>query len=160
MPKQTITRYTVDELVQCRKVAARTMCDGRKENLPLRIELRRADSPNIPIGLTFEVRTPRKALPGVASVQRPSASLLLSGERIRGIDWTIKHEVTQNGVPTGDMIRGWHEHYVTDEDGIKAIRVPNPIPKNQDVAALIEWCCKQWNIEGIEESMRLFDDNE
>jgi hypothetical protein len=160
MPKQPITRYTVDELVQCRKVAARTRSDGRKESLPLCIELRKADSPNIDIGLIFEVRTPRKALPGVPSVQRPSASLLSAGERIRGIDWTIKHEVTHNGVPTGVSVKGWHEHYWTDEDGSSSIREPNPLPKNQDVSALIEWCCKQWNIEGIEESMRLFDDHE
>ena len=78
------------------------------------------------------------------------------GQRIRGIDWTIKHEVTKNGVPDGNIIRGWHEHYWTEEDGAKAIRHPSPPPKNDDQAALITWCCKQWNIEGMQDTLRLF----
>ncbi len=78
------------------------------------------------------------------------------GERIRGIDWTIKHDVLLDGVPTGTVIRGWHEHYWTESDGSDAIRTPIPPPKNEDLSALMTWCCKQWNIEGVPQTMRLF----
>jgi hypothetical protein len=160
MPKQVITQYAVDELVDARKIAwkTRSVASGGSADkfVPLLVELCRADARNIEIGLLFEGRTPRKGLPGVPSVVRPSASLLWHGERIRGIDWTIKHEITKDGVPTGDAIRGWHEHYWTTADGCSSIRVPSPVPQNEDLSALITWCCKQWNIEGIQESMRLF----
>jgi hypothetical protein len=119
------------------------------------VEIRRVDSPSLDLVLKFQADTPTGGLPGVADVRRPSASLLWHANRIRGIDWTIKHEVVLNGMPTGDVIRGWHEHYWTDADGCHSIREPKPSPKNGDVSSLIDWCCKQWNIEGIQESMRL-----
>jgi hypothetical protein len=155
MPTPTITRYTVDALVQARKIAGRTRSDGRGAN-PLLVDIRRVDSPTIDLVLTFEAHRPTKSLPGVPDVRRPSASLLWHGKRIRGIDWTIKHEVIRNGLLTGEVIRNWHEHYWTDEDGSDSIREPNPSPRNEDLSSLIEWPCSQWNIEGIQESMRLF----
>jgi hypothetical protein len=160
MSKHVLTRYAVDRLVESRKIAGRHRAsipvNPRLKDLPLFIEVRLVNSPKIEIALVFEARAPRKSLPGVANVRRPSASLMWTGDRIRGIDWTIKHEVTRRGIPTGEIIRGWHEHYWTDEDGSAAIRHPKPPPKNQDVSALIAWACGQWNIEGVEESMRLF----
>jgi len=155
MPKHPILRYNADELVKARKIVGRMQWDGRGEK-PLRVDIRRTDSPEVAIQLYFEARTPGKGISGVADVRRPSASLLWTGKRIRGIDWTIKHEVTRNGVPTGEVIKGWHEHYWTDEDGSDSIREPKPCPRNQDVNALIDWCCKQWNIEGLPHTMRLF----
>lgn len=159
MSKHPLTRYAVEELVQVRKVAGRTRSLGVVGELPMRIDLRRVDSPTIDIGLLFETRTPRQPLPGVPSVKRPSASLMWHGHRVRGIDWTIKHEVIRYGVPTGEIIRGWHEHYWTEEDEGKSIREPNPSPKNEDMTALIVWCCANWNIEGIQESVGLFNEN-
>ena len=158
MVKGSFTQYQADDLVQARKLAGRTSPVGNfpEKFLPVYIELHRTDAPSASIGLFLEMRKPRKLLPGVAPTQRPAASLMWHGERIRGIDWNIKHEVTRDGVPTGDVIRGWHEHYWTDADGCKSIREPKPIPKNEDIVALIVWCCKQWNIEGIQEPMRLF----
>ncbi len=155
MPKLAITRYAADELVQARKFAGKTK-SVMKDDSPLRIDIRRVDSPGIELQLFFEARSSWNALPGVPSVRRPSASLLWHQKRIRGIDWTIKHEVTRNGMPTNEVIRGWHEHYWTDEDGSDSIRVPNPTPRNKDVSALIDWCCKQWNIEGMETPLELF----
>jgi hypothetical protein len=154
MARPIFTRYEADALVQARKVAGKIRSVGH-ENSPLLIDIRKVDSPDIALRLDFEARTPRKGLTGVADVRRPSASLIWMGRRIRGIDWTIKHEVTQKGVPTGEVVKGWHEHYWTDEDGSNSIRVPRPYPKNEDVSALINWCSTTWNITGIG-SMGLF----
>jgi hypothetical protein len=159
MSKHVLTRYAVEDLAQARKIAGKTRSQGTAGDLPMLIDLRRIDSPTIDLSLSFETRTPRRPLPGVPSVKRPSASLMWKGNRIRGIDWTIKHEVIQYGVPTGEVIRGWHEHYWTDEDESKAIREPNPPPKNEDMSALITWCCANWNIEGIQKSLELFNEN-
>jgi hypothetical protein len=159
MSKHPLTRYAVEDLMLARKVAGRTKFPGVVGELPMLIDIRRVDSPAIDLSLVFETRTPRRPLPGVPSVKRPSASLVSKGNRIRGIDWTIKHEVIRYGVPTGDVIRGWHEHYWTDEDESTSIREPNPPPKNEDMSALITWCCANWNIEGIQKSLRLFNEN-
>jgi len=160
MSRPSLTRYSVDELVAAHKTVWKTLpvtdLGSRKDNPSIRLDLRRVDSPNIEIGLIFEAHSPRKPLPGVASVRRPSASLLWRGERVRGIDWTIKHEVIFDGVPTGEVIRGWHEHYWTDKDGTKSLRAPRSTPKNSDLSALISWCCSEWNIEDVPEPMRLF----
>ena len=154
MASPVLTRYAVEELVQTRKVAGKTTTQNLHEVLLFGV--RRVDSPLVELKLVFEARNPPSPPPGVPSVRRPSASLLWHRQRIRGIDWTIKHEVTRNGVPTGEVIRNWHEHYWTEEDGSKSIRIPNPIPRNEDRSSLITWCCKQWNIEGIPEPTRLF----
>jgi hypothetical protein len=153
MPKHVITLYEVYDLLDSKKVIGR-----KKSDDPLRYDVRRVDSPNVECGLVLEIRTPPKAPSGVPTVQKPSASLLLKNRRICGIDWTIKHEVTRNGVPTGEWIKGWHEHFWTIEDECSSIRAPASPPKNHDVAALIAWCCEHWNIEKIESSMRLFDE--
>ena len=159
MSKHPLTRYAVEDLVQVRKIAGKTRSLGVVGELPFLLDIRRVDSPTVDLSLIFEARTPRRPLPGVPSVKRPSASLMWKGNRIRGIDWTIKHEVVRYGVPTGEVIRGWHEHYWTDEDDSKSIREPKPLPKNEDMNALIAWCCANWNIEGIQKSVGLFDGN-
>jgi hypothetical protein len=159
MSKHKLTRYEVDDLVYARKIAAKTKSLGVAGELPMLIDLRRVDSPKMDISLLFEARTPRTPLPGVPSVKRPSASLMWRGSRIRGIDWTIKHEVTRYGVLTGEIIRGWHEHYWTNGDESKSIREPNPSPRNSDMSALIAWCCANWNIEGIEVALELFNED-
>jgi hypothetical protein len=157
MSSPNVTRYAVDELVTARKIAGKVKGSG-KAGLPLVVTLFRADTPGFDLLLHFETQVPPPPPPGVASVRRPGASLFWHGERIRGIDWTIKHEVTLNGVPTGDFIRGWHEHYWTDADESASIRTPNPLPKNEDLSALITWCCRQWNIEGVKQTMGLFNE--
>ncbi len=159
MSRHPLTRYAVEDLVQVRKVAGKPKSRGVVGELPMLIDIRRVDSPTVDLALVFETRTPRNPLPGVPSVRRPSASLVWKGNRIRGIDWTIKHEVVRYGVPTGEVIRGWHEHYWTDEDESKTIREPNPSPSNEDMSALILWCCANWKIEGIKKSLGLFNEN-
>jgi hypothetical protein len=59
------------------------------------------------------------------------------------------------GVPEG-QIRGGHEHFWTDEDEDASIRVPSPQPKNWDMQSIISWCCKNWNVEGVDEQMGLY----
>lgn len=163
MPRATITRYTVDDLVEARKTAFRMKQntldsrDPKHNELVLKVDIRRADSENIDLTLEFYGRVVKKPLSGVAPAQYPSASLLWHGKRIRGIDHTLKHPVVESGIIKGH-IRGWHEHYWTDADGDDAIREPNPPVKNFDVQAIIAWCSKQWNIEGVGETARLFNE--
>jgi hypothetical protein len=155
MSSTPLTQYAVDELVRAKKVVQKIRNAGRG-NEPLIVDLCRADQSSKDMSIRLEGHRPTKSLSGIPDIRRPSASLIWRNQRIRGIDWTIKHEVVRNGIPTGESIRGWHEHYWTDEDRPHSIRVPRPPPKNEDLSALIEWCCKQWNIDGVEESMRLF----
>src|ERR1035437_9039878 len=150
MPKDAITRYSVDQLVEARKFATRVKRNTLYSNDPkvpereLLIPLRRADSPAIDLVLEFCGRVKTQSLPGVAPGQRPSASLIWHGKRIRCLDHKIKHEVVQNGVVTGS-ISGWHEHYWTDEDEDSAVRQPDPPVKNRDLQSIIKWCSTNWN---------------
>lgn len=121
----------------------------------LSVPLRRKDSPAIDLVLEFNGRVKTKALTGVAPTRRPSAALIWHGKRIRGLDYTIIHEVLQDGVVVGS-IKGWHEHYWTDSDEDNSIREPNPPVKNFDLQAIIEWCSVNWNIEGIQLQSELF----
>lgn len=163
MAKSTITRYAVDALVDTRKFAFRikkNTLDAKEPSggeLALLLEIRRRDSPSIDLVLEFKGRVKKASLPGVASTLYPSASLIWHGKRIRCLDHKIVHDVVENSLVTR-RIRGWHEHYWTEEDEDSAIREPNPPLKNHDLHAVIAWCSKQWNIEGIEERMELFDD--
>jgi len=163
MSREQITRYSVDSLVEARKVALRTKQntlysgDPKQNEASLRIDIRKIDSPGIDLTLEFYGRIMRKSLAGVTVVQRPSAALIWHGKRIRGLDHNLKHETVENGIVTG-FIRGWHEHYWTDSDEDNAIREPNPQLKNCDMQAVIGWCSTQWNIEGIGETGGLFDE--
>jgi hypothetical protein len=163
MPKHVVTRYDVDELVRARKIAGRTKLntlnssDSKHTESALKVDLRRADSPTLDLTLEFYGRVNRMTLPGVATTQLPSASLIWHRKRIRGIDFKIRHDVVRNGLVT-DSIRGWHEHYWTDSDEDNAIREPNPPLRNWDLQAVIAWCSRQWNIEGIGETVRLFNE--
>ena len=163
MPKHSITRYAVDELVQARKFAGRTKQntldahDPKQGELCLKVDIRRVDSPSIDLTLEFYGRVMKRGLTGVASTQYPSASLLWHGKRIRGVDYKIKHEVVEGGIVVG-VIKGWHEHYWTDLDEDEAIRELNPPLRNYDLKAVIAWCSEQWNIEGIAVMGSLFDE--
>ena len=125
--------------------------------LLLRLEIRRRDSPNLDLVLEFKGRVKKSQLPGVASTQYPSASLIWRGKRIRCIDHAIVHEVVDHGLVVG-RIKGWHEHFWTKQDEDAAIRELNPPLRNYDIYAVIAWCTKQWNIDGIEQGMRLFSE--
>ena len=70
------------------------------------------------------------------------------GKRIRGLDHSITHDVVENGVITG-KIKGWHEHFWTDQDEDNNIRFPNPPLQNFDLQSVIAWCCKNWKIEDL-----------
>jgi len=164
MPMQAITRYSADELVQTRKKAFRVRSKARV-GINLVIELRRIDSPNDDLTLTFQGSPKEIPLAGVPSSSSPGASLFWHGKRIRGIDWNIKHEIMYRGVPTGEFVRGWHEHYWDegdwhdgkDPDGHPPIRIPKiSPPKRCDMSGLIAWACTQWNIEGVPVAMELF----
>lgn len=154
MTKVPTTPFLVDELVRARKIAGKTRALAKGDQ-PLVIDVRRADAPGIDLTLTLQAFAREVRLSGVPSVARPSASLMWRGDRIRGIDWTIKHEVVRFGVPTGELIRGWHEHYWTAEDQQHSIRIPKPPLSNEDMPSLVSWACKQWNIEGVATPLRL-----
>ena len=165
MPTSAITRYSADELVQARKRAHR-MRSLAKVGVNLVIELRRVDSPNNDLTLTFQGSPRDVPLAGVPSSSSPGASLFWRGKRIRGIDWNIKHEIRYRGVPTGAFIRGWHEHYWDegnwhegkDPDGHPPIRIPRVAPrKGCNMSGLIVWACEEWNIEDVPIATELFN---
>ena len=158
MPQHVITRYTADELVHARKTAGKTRSIARREH-PLVIDVRRAGSTTVDLKLSFQSFTRETGISGVPTGFRPNASLFWHGVRIRGIDWTIAHDVLWKGMPTGERIRGWHEHFWTDEDSSASIRSPQPSPsRNASVSQLITWACNQWNIEGVATSQELFNE--
>jgi hypothetical protein len=155
MPKEPITRYNVDSLIQARKVAMNAKLNTLYSSDPnlhekcLKVDIRRVDSTAIDLSLEFYPRIKLKSLPGVTSPQRPSASLMWRAKRVRGLDYALRKDVLKNGIIEGS-IRGWHEHYWTDEDEDQSVRTPNPSLKNFDMQSVIAWCCKSWNIEGID----------
>jgi hypothetical protein len=71
-----------------------------------------------------------------------------------GLDHSLKHEVIKDGVIVA-AIKGWHEHYWTDSDEDRTIRVPNPALQNHDIQSIVTWCCKNWKIEGLSTQMGL-----
>jgi len=163
MPKPPITRYAVDTLVDARKHVHRVKRntlesrDPKHGELLILFEIRRVDSPTVDLVLEFKGRVKKAGLPGVASILHPSASLIWRGKRVRCLDHKIVHDVKVNGIVCG-RIKGWHEHFWTEADGDDAVRAPDPPVKNFDLHAIITWCSKKWNIEGIEENRGLFDE--
>jgi hypothetical protein len=161
MPNDAITRYSVDRLVEARKVAMRAKrntlysADPKLFEHELRVPLRRVDCPTVDLVLEFYGRVKTKGLPGVASNQKPSASMIWHGKRIRGLDHALRHDVVQNGIVTG-FIRGWHEHFWTDADEDSSIREPSPPIKNFDLQSVVKWCSTNWNIEDIALRSELF----
>jgi hypothetical protein len=161
MPKEPITRYSADCLIQARKVAMRAKLntlssnDANLDEKCIKIDVRRIDSRSLDLTLEFYSRIKTRGLTGVASNSWPSASLMWRAKRIRGLDYSLTHPLVKNGFIEGE-IKGWHEHFWTDEDGDNSIRVPNPQVKNRDMQYIVAWCCDNWNIEGIDLQMGLY----
>lgn len=156
-----VTRYNAEALVEARKVASAPKVNtlGQTNSLLtercLRADLRRVSAPAVGISLELYSRVMIRGLPGVRTEQLPSASLMWHGKRIRGLDYSIKHDVVENGLIV-DSIKGWHEHYWTDQDEDKRIRVPSPPLQNFDIQAIVAWVCRYWKIEGLTEQLGLF----
>jgi hypothetical protein len=129
--------------------------DANLDEKCIKINLRRVDSTSVDLSLEFYSRIKTKGVTGVSVPHRPSASLIWRATRIRGLDYSLTHPVVKRGVPEG-QIKGWHEHYWTDEDEDASIRVPSPPLKNWDMQSIVSWCCKNWNIEGVDEQMGLY----
>jgi hypothetical protein len=76
----------------------------------------------------------------------PGVALLHRGRRIRGINWTFRHDTVFNGQPIAPVY-GWHENRWTDLDEDKYIIDINGEVGNQDFQSIIWLACKRWNIE-------------
>ena len=77
----------------------------------------------------------------------------LKGERIRGIDWKIKHESQRGGMPNG-FVKGWHEHLWTEADRDRFVVDVNDAVGQEDFRAFLKVCLDRWNVE-VEESIQL-----
>jgi hypothetical protein len=161
MAKDVVTQYNVDNLVQARKIAMKAKLNTLYSSDPtlnercLKVDIRRVDSTAVDLSLEFYPRVMVRELAGVRTIQRPSASLMWKGKRIRGLDHALKHEVVKDGVIQG-YIKGWHEHYWTDTDEDSTIREPSPSLRNIDLQSVIAWCCKNWNIENVDTQAGLY----
>jgi hypothetical protein len=150
MARIPITQYNVDALIQARKVAMKARVNTLHSPDPslnercLRVDIRRKDSTSVDLSLEFYPRIMIRELAGVRTVQRPSASLMWQGKRIRGIDHSLKHDIVKDG------------HYWTDADEDRTIRTPNPTLQNYDLQAVMSWCCKNWNIENFGTQQELY----
>lgn len=78
------------------------------------------------IGLIFEIRDGKSI----------GVSLNLQGQRIRGINYRIRHEDSK-----GTVIRGWHEH-IEEEGVLRAINL-----NFSDIDKLTEFALEKWNIK-------------
>lgn len=89
----------------------------------------------------------------VSAKPKPSAVMNLKGERIRGIDWKIKHESQRGGMPNG-FVRGWHEHLWTEADRDRFVVDVNDAVGQEDFRAFLKVCLDRWNVE-VKESSQL-----
>lgn len=100
-----------------------------------------------PLQFHARIETP---LAGFAIRPRPGISLKWRGLRIRGVGWHLKHEGTLNGEPI-DAVRSWHEKQWTEIDEDKYIIDINAEMRNEDLRAVMKFCCNRWNNEWPEE---------
>ena len=97
------------------------------------------------------IQKPR--LTNLSAKPKPGAAMNLKGERIRGIDWKIKHEFQKDGRPNG-FVRGWHEHRWTEVDGDRFVVDVNDAVGQEDFRSLLKLCLDRWDVE-VEESNQL-----
>jgi hypothetical protein len=107
------------------------------------------------VGLQFHARL-EKPISGVHPRPRPGISLKLHGERIRGINWNVRHDDILNGVEVG-FVRNWHEKIWTNTDADKHIVDINGDVKNTDLFSMIRFAFDRWNIEDPKNQTRLGD---
>ncbi|HXQ38707.1 MAG TPA: hypothetical protein VN843_32195 [Anaerolineales bacterium] len=106
------------------------------------------------IKLRLHARRPKPVLDTLIR-PRPSASLLWHGERIRGIDHKIVHDVIKNGLIVGE-VRGWHEHRWTLMDRDRPVISVNDEMKKiqEDFRSILRFCMARWRIEVEEDEDR------
>jgi len=113
-------------------------------------DLRFVDMRDKPIPLQFHARI-ETPLSGLRSIRPlPGASLLWKGVRIRGVNWSIRHDNLHDGVQIAP-VRKWHEKLYTEIDRDKYIIDINNDVKSTDFWAIVKFCCNRWNIEFPEE---------
>lgn len=151
MSDAPFTEANVRYLLKARKIVQGVVKDTTSdENAPLLeivYRIVRINNPVDDIKLRLHARRPKPVLVSLPR-PRPSASLQWHGERIRGIDHKIVHDVIRNGLVVG-KVRGWHEHRWTVVDGDRrVINVNEEIKKIQeDFRSILRFCMERWRIE-------------
>lgn len=153
-----LTDYSVRQLLRAKKFIYKELANNwdRRASVP-RIELiydiRRVSSPNQDLRLKFSARLSQSA-GAVLPRPLPGVALLWHGERVRGIDSKLRHDVIKNDAQIG-IVRGWHEHQWTEMDGDRFVINANRTIKQPDFWTLVRICLKRWNIEYSDAQLRL-----
>ncbi len=117
--------------------------------LTLKARIHKKTAPNWQVGgLIIKARV-TKSIPGLPKAL-PSCALEWHGVRIRCVDYETRHDN-----PDGTTVRGWHEHIWNDEDNDKRVIASNPQITRPDMNSIFRWGLKKWNIEIIEEQLRM-----
>lgn len=161
MSQPAITEALVEQVISRKKFIQRVVFNNTRihfeEPNEKRIvyEVRFADMREKDAGLQLVARL-EKALSGVFPRPQPGLSLRLRGQRIRGINWNLRHGCQSNGVNTG-FVKGWHEKLWTNLDADKYIVDINGEVRNTDLMSMIRFACQRWNVELPADQPRLGD---
>lgn len=158
MDAPPFTEADVDFLLKTRKViqgvTRDTTDDPDADLLEISYRIVRIHNPHDDIKLRLQARRPKPVLQ-TPHRARPSAALLWHGERIRGIDHSIRHDRIKDGLVVG-IVRGWHEHQWTLVDRDRpVVSVSRQMKKIQeDFRSVLHFCMRRWKIELIEDEDR------
>lgn len=116
------TKARVDFLVAAKKFIKAIPLPPKESPAEFRIQAQvfKKAEPNDPEPGLIVIARVAKHLPGTVR-HRPSTTLVWHGIRIRGIDYEIWHDN-----PNGTVVKGWHEHLWSLEEGDAYARPARP----------------------------------
>jgi hypothetical protein len=82
----------------------------------------------------------------------PSSALVWYSRRIRGLNYELWHDN-----PDGSIVRGWHEHLWSPEQGDEHVVAARPEPTRRGLLDVFRWGLKKWNIEVLEDQEGLWE---
>ncbi len=80
----------------------------------------------------------------------PSSALEWYGKRIRGLNYELWHDN-----PDGTLVRGWHEHIWSPQEGDHRVIAARPKPQRKNLLGILKWGLNRWNIEVMREQEEL-----
>ena len=115
----------------------------------IQVEVFKKSAPNRPIRGLIVMARARPSPPGVPK-PIPSSALEWYGKRIRGLNYELWHDN-----PDGSIVRGWHEHLWSPAEQDRYVVPARPEPTHKGLLDVFKWGLAKWNIEVLEEQLRL-----